>query len=111
MNGYTKDKDLFFDEISKTKPDIVMVALGIPNQERLIYKHLNKFDKGVFIGVGGSFDVLSGYKKRAPKFFVNHNLEWLYRITKEPKRLKRFWNNNVLFIFKIRKYKSNKKNA
>ena len=82
-----------------------MVALGIPNQEKLIYKHLKEFKKGIFIGVGGSFDVISGSKKRAPKLFVKFNIEWLYRICKEPSRLKRFWNNNVKFIFKIQKMK------
>ena len=55
--------------------------------------------------MGGSFDVLSGMKKRAPKFFVKYNLEWLYRIATEPKRLKRFWNNNIKFLFAIRKEK------
>lgn len=104
-NGYVKDKDAIMQKISKLKPDVVMVALGVPHQEKLIYKHLDKFDKGIFIGVGGSFDVLSGTKKRAPKIFIKLNLEWLYRIVCEPKRLKRFWNSNVKFIFKVRKYK------
>ena len=58
------------------------------------------------MGVGGSFDVLSGCKKRAPKFFVKCNLEWLYRITTEPKRLKRFWNSNVKFLFVIGREKN-----
>ena len=91
-NGYVQNKDEVFKEIIKLKPDVVMVALGIPNQEKLIYKHLKKFKKGIFIGVGGSFDVISGSKKRAPKLFVKLNIEWLYRICKEPSRLKRFWN-------------------
>ena len=104
-NGYEKDKDKIFEKIVKTKPDIVLVALGIPLQEKLIYKHLNKFDKGIFVGVGGSFDVISGHKKRAPKIFIKLNLEWLYRILKEPKRLKRFYDSNVKFIFKVRRQK------
>lgn len=104
-NGYVTDKDKVFDEIVKLEPDIVLVALGIPLQEMLIYKHLNKFKKGIFVGVGGSFDVMSGMKKRAPKIFIKLNLEWLYRIMKEPKRLKRFYNSNVKFILEIRKYK------
>lgn len=104
-NGYIEDKDKEFENIKKAKPDVVMVALGIPYQEKLIYKHLNDFEKGIFIGVGGSFDVLSGTKKRAPKIFIKLNLEWLYRIMCEPKRLKRFWNNNVKFILKIKKEK------
>lgn len=104
-NGYIEDKDKEFENIKIAKPDVVMVALGIPHQEKLIYKHLNEFDKGIFIGVGGSFDVLSDTKKRAPKIFIKTNTEWLYRIMCEPKRLKRFWNNNVKFMFKIRKEK------
>lgn len=104
-NGYVENRDKVFEKIIKLKPDICLVALGIPHQEKLIYKYLDKFDKGIFVGVGGSFDVLSGSKKRAPKLFIKTNTEWLYRIVTEPKRLKRFWNNNVKFIFKIRKEK------
>lgn len=103
VNGYVADKDKVFEEIKKAKPDIVMVALGIPAQERLIYKHLSSFEKGIFIGVGGSFDVLSGTKQRAPEFFIDHNLEWLYRIVKEPSRIKRFYNNNIKFILKLKR--------
>ena len=94
--------DKMKEVIDSKYPD---AELGIPNQEKLIYKHLKEFKKGIFIGVGGSFDVISGSKKRAPKLFVKLNIEWLYRICKEPSRLKRFWNNNVKFIFKIQKMK------
>lgn len=104
-NGYVTDKDKVFDEIVKLEPDIVLVALGIPLQEMLIYKHLNRFKKGIFVGVGGSFDVMSGMKKRTPKIFIKLNLEWLYRIMKEPKRLKRFYDSNVKFLFRIKKYR------
>lgn len=93
-------------EAAAAAPDIMLVALGIPAQEKLIYKHLNKFKKGIFVGVGGSFDVLSGTKARAPEFFINHNLEWLYRILKEPSRIKRFYNSNVKFIFKVKHEKN-----
>ena len=104
-NWYVTDKDKVFDEIVKLEPDIVLVALGIPLQEMLIYKHLNRFKKGIFVGVGGSFDVMSGMKKRAPKIFIKLNLEWLYRIMKEPKRLKRFYDSNIKFLFRIKKYR------
>lgn len=104
-NGYVKDKDKVFLEMSKLSPDIILVALGIPMQEKLIYKHLSEFKKGVFVGVGGSFDVMSGHKKRAPKIFIKLNLEWLYRIICEPQRLKRFYDSNIKFMFKIKKYK------
>ena len=101
-NGYVKDKDAVFDNIAQLKPDVVLVALGIPAQELLISKHYDRFDKGVFVGVGGSFDVLSGTKKRAPKIFIKLNLEWLYRILSEPKRIKRFYKSNVKFIAKVK---------
>lgn len=103
QNGYVADKDAVFEEIKQVKPDIVLVALGIPAQEKLIYKHLKDFEKGIFVGVGGSLDVLSGTKKRAPEFFINHNIEWLYRIAKEPKRIKRFINNNIKFFIDLKK--------
>ena len=57
----------------------------------------------MFIGVGGSLDVLSGNKKRAPLFMRKTNLEWLYRILKDPKRIRRFYNNNIKFVNDIRK--------
>ena len=102
QNGYIQDKDAAFEEMKKVRPDVVLVALGIPAQEILIHRHYDEFDKGIFVGVGGSFDVLSGMKKRAPKIFIRLNLEWLYRITSEPKRIKRFYRSNVKFIAKVK---------
>lgn len=108
QNGYIENKEDVFKEIVKKKPDIILVALGIPTQEKLIYQHLKQFKKGIFVGVGGSFDVISGTKKRAPKLFIKLNLEWLYRILCEPKRIKRFYDSNIKFIFKAIK-KENKR--
>lgn len=102
-NGYDGDKDAIFGEIATLAPDLVLVGLGVPAQELLIAKHLDKFQKGVFIGVGGSFDVLSGSKRRAPAFFVKTNTEWLYRIVREPSRLGRFYRNNVKFLGAVKK--------
>ena len=103
VDGYVEDKQGVFDEISDKKPDVVLVALGIPAQERLIFNNIDRFDKGIFVGVGGSFDVLSGDKKGAPELFKKTNLEWLYRITKEPKRLKRFFKYNVRYWSLVKK--------
>ena len=102
-NGYVSDKQVIFQKIKDLKPDVVLVALGIPYQELLIHNNINDFDKGIFVGVGGSFDVLSGSKKRAPKICRKFHLEWLYRIIREPKRFRRFFNSNVKYIFKIKK--------
>ena len=101
QNGYVEDKQKTFDYIKTLKPDIILVALGIPCQELLIYSNYKDFEHGIFMGVGGSFDVLSGTKKRAPKFLVKAHLEWLYRIIKEPNRLGRFFNSNIKYVFKI----------
>lgn len=99
-DGYVEDKDKIMQEIISLSPDLILIALGVPNQELLINKYIEKARKGVFIGVGGTFDVLSGCKKRAPKLFIKLNLEWLYRIICEPTRLKRFIQNNIVFMFK-----------
>ena len=103
QNGYGHDDDGVFQDILEKKPDVVLVALGIPRQELLIDRWLDRFEKGIFVGVGGSFDVLSGTKKRAPKIFIKLNLEWLYRILKEPSRFGRFFRSNVKFMSRIRK--------
>lgn len=102
-DGYHETGDEVFDQIVATKPDIIFVALGVPAQELLIAKHIDRFEKGIFVGVGGSFDVLSGMKARAPKLFIKLNLEWLYRICKEPKRFGRFYRSNVKFFSTINK--------
>ena len=107
-DGYIDDKDKVMEEAALAKPDVLLVALGIPNQEVLIDKYYDEFEKGILIGVGGSFDVLSGIKKRAPKIFIKCNLEWLYRIFKEPKRIKRFYISNVKFIKEVYALKKGK---
>ena len=107
-DGYAPDKDAVFEEIAALQPDVVLVAMGIPMQEKLISKHYHRFHKGIFIGVGGSFDMLSGSKKRAPAIFCKLNLEWLYRILCEPSRFKRFYDSNVKFIFCIRRMRASR---
>lgn len=90
-------RDGFFDwndpavaeEIVAAKPDFVFLALGVPRQEKWIAEHLHMFEHGVFVGVGGSFDVIAGTVERAPEFWQKINLEWLYRLLKQPSRWKR----------------------
>ena len=96
-------KDDIFKRIKNISPDIVLVALGVPKQELLIAKHYDNFSKGIFVGVGGTFDVISGTKKRAPQIIQKLNIEWLYRIIGNKERIKRFYDSNVKFIFKLRK--------
>jgi N-acetylglucosaminyldiphosphoundecaprenol N-acetyl-beta-D-mannosaminyltransferase len=85
-HGYFATDENIIAEIQAAEPDLIFVAMGCPKQERWIAKHLHMFLKGLFIGVGGSFDVLAGINKRAPKVWISLNLEWLYRIIQKPKR-------------------------
>lgn len=68
---------------------ILLVALGVPKQEKWIRDHLYELGPCICMGVGGTFDVLSGKSERAPKWMQQHRLEWLYRLLKEPTRFKR----------------------
>lgn len=89
-NGYINDEDnKITDEIINLEPDYVFVAKGAPLQDEWINKVIQKTNKGLFMGVGGSFDVLAGEVKRAPEIWQKLNLEWLYRIAGDPKRWKR----------------------
>lgn len=107
-NGYDHNEDEVFSDMAKQQPDLILAALGVPKQELAVYRHFDQFDKGLFIGVGGSLDVLSGTKKRAPAFLIKCKLEWLYRLLKEPKRIKKFYQTHILFLFKIKKLKKAK---
>lgn len=100
-DGYG-DNEKNIKGVLNTEPDIIMVALGTLKQELLIDNVYKKAKKGIFIGVGGSFDVLSGSKKRAPKIFIKTNTEWLYRIISEPKRIKRFYKYNIKFLKELK---------
>lgn len=99
-NGYFKEDAHILAEIDQVKPDFVFVAMGFPKQENWIGEHLNLFEKGLFMGVGGVFDILAGNIKRAPKIWIKLNLEWLYRLIKQPFRWKRILKA-FEFIFRI----------
>jgi N-acetylglucosaminyldiphosphoundecaprenol N-acetyl-beta-D-mannosaminyltransferase len=75
--------------IKAKNPDIVLVGLGFPRQEQWISQHLPYFQKGIFIGVGGSFDVWAGKVQRAPEVWQKWNVEWLYRLLQQPSRWRR----------------------
>ncbi len=93
QNGYNKNKDKDIKEILKLKPDILFVALGSPRQEEFIINNKDKFqDIKIIMPVGGSFDVLSGNLKRAPRIVQKLKIEWLYRMIKEPKRFKELFS-------------------
>ncbi|MFT8411479.1 MAG: WecB/TagA/CpsF family glycosyltransferase [Schleiferilactobacillus perolens] len=75
--------------IVAVKPAMVFVAMGFPRQEEFIAQLRRHLPDALLMGVGGSFDVLAGNVKRAPQWVQNAHLEWLYRLAKEPTRLKR----------------------
>lgn len=74
--------------IVERKPDVVFVAMGSPKQE-LFMQELHALHPAVYQGLGGSFDVYVGNVERAPKWWIKHNLEWAYRLLKQPTRIKR----------------------
>ncbi|MHC0036467.1 WecB/TagA/CpsF family glycosyltransferase [Pseudoneobacillus sp. C159] len=105
LNGYEKDQQVVRDTINASQADIIFVALGSPAQENWIVANKEQLHPCVYQGVGGSFDVISGKIERAPESFQKLGLEWLYRLLKEPWRIKR---QAVLPLFLIRAITSKK---
>lgn len=90
-NGYIKteeEKQALLDTIALKKPDVVFVAMGSPKQE-LLMEEMQRRHPAIYQGLGGSFDVYTGHVDRAPKWWVDHNLEFAYRLIKQPSRIKR----------------------
>ena len=90
-NGYIQteeEKQALLEDIAEKKPDVVFVAMGSPKQELLMEEMLERHP-AIYQGLGGSFDVYTGNVKRAPKWWVDHNLEFAYRLVKQPSRIKR----------------------
>ena len=75
-------------QLQQARPDLVLVALGVPRQETWIQR-LHQDQPGLWMGVGGSFDVWSGTKQRAPEWMGRLQIEWLYRLIQEPSRWRR----------------------
>lgn len=93
----------YTNEINAAKPDFVWVGLGAPKQEIWMAAHKDKIH-ALMIGVGAAFDYESGNLKRAPKWMQKCNLEWLYRLMQEPKRLfKRYFVTNLKFLWLTRR--------
>lgn len=90
-HGYFRDEGpaAVIADIKACAPDILLVGMGSPVQEEFIEDHLTECGVSVGMGVGGSFDVLSGRVERAPEIFIRLKLEWLYRIATDRKRWKR----------------------
>lgn len=90
-NGYIKteeERKALIDDIAARRPDVVFVAMGSPKQE-LLMEEMSERHPAIYQGLGGSFDVYTDYVKRAPQWWVRHNLEFAYRLIKQPSRIKR----------------------
>lgn len=90
-DGYfnNKEEKIIIEQIKSLKPDILLVGIGSPKQEKWIYKHRKELPVKISIGVGGSFDIMSGKSRRAPKIFIKFGLEWFYRLITQPTRFVR----------------------
>ncbi|MFD3156172.1 WecB/TagA/CpsF family glycosyltransferase [Haloimpatiens sp. FM7330] len=108
-NGYFNLSDCkdIIEDIKQSNPYALFVAMGSPKQEMFIVNNMDKLPCKLFMGVGGCFDVFAGKSERAPKWMINMGLEWLYRVSKEPSRVKRL---GVIpkFIMKVVKEKNKK---
>ncbi len=91
-NGYFKpeDEDKIVEEINASGAKLLLVCLGAPKQEKWIAQNQNRLKVNLCMGVGGTLDVFAGTAKRAPEIFIKLNLEWTYRILKNPSRIGRF---------------------
>lgn len=107
-NGYFKEQEWpqISKELKAVSPDFVFVGITSPMKEYLIEYLQDDGNNFVFMGVGGSFDVISGNIPRAPKWMQKSGLEWLFRVIQEPRRLlKRYFVGNWVFIKAVRKEK------
>lgn len=107
--GFEKDKKMMqeiIEMIKEKKPDILIVGLGCPKQEKFMYNYCKELQVPISFGLGASFDFEAGNIKRAPKWMSNHGLEWLYRIFQDPKRLaKRYLVDDIAIVKLIFKYR------
>jgi len=88
-DGYFTDDAPILAEINAQKPDLLLVCLGAPKQEKWMRRNASALNTGLMIGAGGSLDVYAGTVKRAPKLMCDLGLEWLYRLYREPRRIGR----------------------
>ena len=88
-DGYFQDEAPVIDKINASGADVLFVCLGAPKQEQFMARHQKALHVKLMAGLGGTLASFAGTVKRAPKWMIRLNLEWLYRLIKEPKRFKR----------------------
>ena len=98
-DGYFRDEAPVIARINEARADVVFVCLGAPKQERWMAAHENRV-QALMLGVGAAFDYEAGNIRRAPAWMQRCNLEWLYRLMQDPKRLfKRYFVTNTKFLW------------
>lgn len=98
-----EDNRMMIESINNTKPDLLWIGMTAPKQEKWAYAHWNELNINCHVGtIGAVFDFYAGTMQRAPIWWQEHSLEWLYRLLKEPKRMwRRYLIGNILFLWNI----------
>ncbi len=109
-NGFFNLDDCqnLIDKINNSKPFALFVAMGSPRQDQFIMKYMDILQAKIFMGVGGSFDIFAGKLNRAPSWMIKTNMEWLYRVVKEPTRIKRLAAIPKFMYLAVKDSKKNK---
>ena len=97
-DGYFKEDEPVLARIRESGARLVLVCLGFPKQEIWMYRHRDEVGQALMLGVGGSMDVFAGDVKRAPEAWCRANLEWLYRLLKQPSRIGRMMKLPVFLL-------------
>ena len=112
-NGYfdLNNCSEILEDINKKEPYVLFSAMGCPRQELFNIRNMSQLHCSIFMGVGGCFDVFAGKIKRAPGWMLSMNLEWLYRVSKEPYRIKRLGSIPKFLIKVLREDKKKDKHS
>jgi N-acetylglucosaminyldiphosphoundecaprenol N-acetyl-beta-D-mannosaminyltransferase len=105
---FLDDNKAMIEAINSFKPDVLMVGMTAPKQEKWAYQHYNNLDAGHICCIGAVFDFYAGTINRAPQWMIEMGLEWFYRLIKEPRRMwRRYLTGNLQYIWYIIKEKWN----
>jgi N-acetylglucosaminyldiphosphoundecaprenol N-acetyl-beta-D-mannosaminyltransferase len=98
-NGYWKDDNEVIDAVRRARPHFLFVAIPSPRKEYWLSRHLESLAVPFAMGVGGTFDVVAGKVRRAPRWVQRIGCEWVYRVVQEPRRMwKRYLHGNSAFL-------------
>ena len=109
-DGYFKSDDMAVEKVNESGAEVLFVCLGAPKQEKFMERNQDRLHVKFMAGLGGSLDNFAGIVKRAPRWMIRLNLEWLYRLIKEPWRFKRMLRlPKLLHLVRQRKKENDKK--